>query len=84
MEANYVIEQVKIATHSTSQPAFGIQKIRDIDILCPKPEERNIIASKLDKIEIVINETKQQLYKFQLQKSGLMHDLLTGKVRVKI
>ena len=84
MEANYVIEQVKIATHSTSQPAFGIQKIRDINILCPKPEERNIIASKLDKIEIVINETKQQLYKFQLQKSGLMHDLLTGKVRVKI
>ena len=84
MEANYVIEQVKIATHSTSQPAFGIQKIRDIDILCPKPKERNIIASKLDKIEILINKTKQQLYKFQLQKSGLMHDLLTGKVRVSI
>ncbi len=84
MEANYVTEQVKVATHSTSQPAFGIQKIRELSILCPQPEERNTITNKLDKIETVLNETIEQLQKLKLQKSGLMHDLLTGKVRVKM
>ncbi|GHV35360.1 type I restriction-modification system, S subunit [Bacteroidia bacterium] len=82
METNYVLEQVKIATHSTSQPAFGIQKIRDINIICPTPKERYIIVDKLDKIESVLNDTKIKVSKLRLQKSGLMHDLLSGKIRV--
>lgn len=82
MEAKYIIEQVKVSTHSTSQPAFGIQKIRDLNVICPKTEEKIIVANKLDKIESIINDTRKELLKLQLQRSGLMHDLLTGKVRV--
>lgn len=52
-------------------------------IFVPFDEQKNIVKIK-EKIDIDVNSIIQQLDKLQLQKSGLMHDLLTGKIRVQI
>lgn len=80
--SKYVEDQVNLAIHSTSQPAFGMQKIRDLDILTPLPKERDRITSKLVKLNKVVQSEKIKLSKYQSLKTGLMQDLLSGKVRV--
>lgn len=80
--SKYVEDQVNLAIHSTSQPAFGMQKIRDLDILTPLPKERDRITSKLVKLNKVVQSEKIKLSKLQSLKTGLMQDLLSGKVRV--
>jgi type I restriction enzyme S subunit len=80
--SKYVEDQVNLAIHSTSQPAFGMQKIRDLNILTPLPEERERITSKLKKLNDGILSENIKLSKLQSLKTGLMQDLLSGKVRV--
>jgi type I restriction enzyme S subunit len=82
--SNYVEDQVQLAIHSTSQPAFGMQKIRDINILTPLPAERERITSKLNKLNEGVISEKIKYKKLQSLKTGLMQDLLSGRVRVKV
>jgi type I restriction enzyme S subunit len=82
--SDYISNQVSLAIHSTSQPAFGMEKIRDLNVLTPKPEERYRITEKLKKIDELFSKEHIKLSKLQSLKMGLMQDLLTGKVRVKI
>lgn len=66
----------------------GVQKnIKGSDVLClqvPHPEQTEAvaIADRLESVEHDIEGNQQLLTKLQLQKSGLMDDLLTGRVRV--
>ncbi len=66
----------------------GVQKnIKGSDVLCllvpvPAPEEAKGIAERIECIEQDIEGNQQLLTKLTLQKSGLMDDLLTGRVRV--
>ena len=46
--------------------------------------EQKKIVSILDGCDTVIQKEKINLFKYQKIKTGLMQDLLTGKVRVKI
>jgi type I restriction enzyme S subunit len=67
----------------TSQPAFGILRIRAMLVPIPEPEEQKRIAAVLDAHDSRIRSEEAYRDKLKLQKQGLMHDLLTGKVRVK-
>ena len=80
--SDYISNQVSLAIHSTSQPAFGMEKIRDLNVLTPKPEERDRITEKLKKIDELFSKEHIKLSKLQALKTGLMQDLLSGKVRV--
>lgn len=66
----------------------GVQKnIKGSDVLCllvpvPSPEEAIGIAERIESIEHDIESNRQLLTKLTLQKTGLMDDLLTGRVRV--
>lgn len=66
----------------------GVQKnIKGSDVLCllvpvPSPEEAIGIAERIESVEHDIESNQQLLTKLTLQKSGLMDDLLTGRVRV--
>lgn len=66
----------------------GVQKnIKGSDVLklpvpVPKPEEALLIAARLESVEHDVESNKILLMKLSLQKSGLMDDLLTGRVRV--
>ncbi|EPE9901126.1 Type I restriction-modification system, specificity subunit S [Flavobacterium psychrophilum] len=56
----------------------------NIKIGVPTFEEQKAIATILDKATLELNQYQQKLQILQLQKKGLMQQLLTGKVRVKI
>jgi type I restriction enzyme, S subunit len=68
--------------HTTSQPAFGIKKIRSLKISKPRPEEQIKIVNLLEKADDKIQQYEKNLNKLRSLKTGLMQDLLTGKVRV--
>ncbi len=59
-------------------------RILSIDIQKSPLEEQEQIAQVLDSQATRIRTEEQYLEKLKLQKKGLMHDLLTGKVRVKM
>uniref|UniRef100_UPI003AABDDE5 restriction endonuclease subunit S n=1 Tax=Sedimenticola hydrogenitrophicus TaxID=2967975 RepID=UPI003AABDDE5 len=53
-------------------------------IVYPSPDEQLKIVQMLNPIEAQIVSLELQLDKLRMQKSGLMHDLLTGKVLVQV
>jgi type I restriction enzyme S subunit len=82
LQSHYVEKQIQFETHSTSQPAFGILRIRAMKIpIPPLGEQERIVAILNAHNDRVITE-ETYLNKLKRQKQGLMHDLLTGKVRV--
>lgn len=84
LNSEYINRQVKNTIHSTTQPAFGMEKIRALTILIPPKPERERIQEILNQNELNIMNTKKSLAKLQSIKTGLMQDLLSGKVRVKL
>ncbi len=52
-----------------------------LDIKLPEVKEQKAIATILDKATEELNQYQQKLETLQLQKKGLMQQLLTGKVR---
>jgi len=55
-----------------------------LDIKLPEVKEQKAIATILDKATEELNQYQQKLETLQLQKKGLMQQLLTGKTRAKI
>lgn len=55
-----------------------------LEVKIPKVEEQKAIADVLDKATEQLNEYKEKLEKLELQKKGLMQQLLTGKTRIKV
>lgn len=55
-----------------------------LDIKLPEVKEQKAIATILDIATDELNQYQQKLETLQLQKKGLMQQLLTGKTRVKI
>ena len=80
--SDYINVQVSLAIHSTSQPAFGMEKIRALNIITPQPKEREVITEKLKAFENIFFEEEKKLSKLKSIKTGLMQDLLSGKKRV--
>lgn len=68
----------------TTRLRIGLNELRNIKIKIPSLQEQNRIASILESIDNKIEAEKQYVAKLNLWKLGLMQDLLTGKVRVKI
>ena len=84
LNSDFIKTQVKNTIHSTTQPAFGMEKIRALVIPIPSKPEREQIEKILNKSEDNLISSRIRLYKLQSLKTGLMQDLLAGKVRVKI
>lgn len=82
LTSEYILNQIKLAIHSTSQPAFGMEKIRNLEILTPTPEERLRISTKLKSLNNLFDAEETKLQKLHATKTGLMQDLLSGKKRV--
>ncbi|ABI69548.1 restriction endonuclease subunit S [Syntrophomonas wolfei] len=77
-----VSKMVELEIHSTSQAAFGIKKMRTLNLPRPNKDEREKIGKVLDTQELVKLNTKRDLYKLHSLKTALMQDLLSGKKRV--
>lgn len=79
--------QIKRLLGSSNREGLNFQQIREIKVGMPKIEFddeferiRKVFESQNDSIDVL----KLNLSKFQSLKTGLMQDLLSGKVRVKI
>ncbi|TAE86093.1 MAG: hypothetical protein EAY81_06000 [Bacteroidetes bacterium] len=66
-QSNQIEKAFKAGTNSTTQAAFGIQKVRELVIDLPNEDEQNLIVSELeskltvcDKIEETISQSLQQ------------------------
>jgi type I restriction enzyme S subunit len=85
MRSTKVQRFIKSLVTTTANPSLTMGQIRTVYIIYPKDKkEQDRISKRLSTLNILINKTSSELEKLFLQKSGLMHDLLTGKVRVKI
>jgi type I restriction enzyme, S subunit len=76
-------EQIDKRMNSNSGvPTLGVQFLGSIPVRIPKLSEQIQICLTLDSLEKRIEEEKRNLSKQKRLKTGLMQDLLTGKVRV--
>lgn len=78
----FFLKKTTESTHGTKR--FDLSDIYKIEIGIPSEEEQERIVSRLDAIRERIEAEVRLLKKMKIQKAGLMHDLLTGKVRVKV
>ena len=84
MSSNPFQTYCKSFTSGTTVPLLSQSNIREAVILIPSLSEQNAISSTLYSISNIIH--KYRIYKNKIQeiKKGLMQQLLTGKIRVKV
>jgi len=61
---------------------LNVSQFVNFRVLLPTINEQHLIVKKLDSIQSIYEDEKNQLAKYKKVKNGLMQDLLTGKVRV--
>jgi len=77
-------DYVKSFSSGTGTKTITKDSVRALIIGLPTPTEQEKIGAAIFSVEQKIRKEKKLLAKLNKQKSGLMHDLLTGKVPVKI
>jgi type I restriction enzyme, S subunit len=75
-------KQMELLIKGTTFIDINIGDLRKICVLLPSKTEQELIADKLDKIQSSFHIYQTELSKLQSIKTGLMQDLLSGKVRV--
>jgi type I restriction enzyme S subunit len=65
-----------------AKAGLNLPTIRGLLTARPEPTEQNLIAERLDEIDKRIHSATMESEKLHELKSGLMDDLLTGRVRV--
>jgi type I restriction enzyme S subunit len=75
--------QIQTEIHSTTQPAFGIQKLRKLKIPFPQKQEQFVIETIFNTFQKATSLEVSLLNKYKSIKTGLMQNLLTGKVSVE-
>jgi type I restriction enzyme S subunit len=80
-----VQKQTKNLTAVTATPSLTMGQIRNIIIAYPTdPAEQERIIETINSIKRSIKDEKNKLTKLNSIKNGLMQDLLSGRVRVKM
>ncbi|MFZ1289224.1 MAG: restriction endonuclease subunit S [Melioribacteraceae bacterium] len=69
---------------TTAQPAISMAQLKEYKIAQPSKDEQLKIVNILDSIDATIADTNDNLSKIISIKTGLMQDLLSGRVRVKV
>lgn len=81
-EEDRVLRIVDEASHGTGR--LAIPPLQAMYIRVPNRQEQDAIIEVLDSHEDRVREEGEQLAKLRTLKRGLMDDLLTGRVRVKV
>ncbi|MEM6613149.1 MAG: hypothetical protein AAF652_13015, partial [Cyanobacteria bacterium P01_C01_bin.72] len=71
-------------TSQTSIAHLTREKLAIVNVFVPNITEQNLLVKQFNLIDHKISEDTALLVKLKKQKSGLMHDLLTGKVSVNV
>ncbi|MCC4782729.1 restriction endonuclease subunit S [Vibrio lentus] len=67
---------------STNLASVNSTQLKAFPVAKPTLEEQEEIESRLQSVDGLLRSSKDELHKLNVQKSGLMQDLLTGKVSV--
>ena len=84
MNHPYFYKRVVRGLGATTSPHVNVGDIKSILTPVPLKAEQEFIGKALKRIHNRIFQEEITKQKLQKQKSGLMHDLLTGKVPVKV
>lgn len=82
LKSDYIEKQIDLSIHATTQPAFGMEKIRSLVIKNPLPDEQDIIAGIAWQFDEYIYQIQKDLNKLYLIREGLLADLITGKTKI--
>ncbi len=66
-----------------NREGLNYEQLRSFSVPWPRQDERKRIAEVISAHDKHLSDEEEYLKKLGLEKKGLMHDLLTGKVRVK-
>lgn len=84
MTSSYFQNQILFVSTSSATKLLNNPNLRSLKIVLPPKTEQIIISKKLNSIEETINKYKANQTKLNSIKTGLMQDLLNGRVRVKV
>lgn len=84
LHAEYCKKQLEDFSGGSTTPHMRVPDCEKILIKVPPIREQNRIASVLSSVDGKIDNLLTKKKKLESQKKGLMQDLLTGKVRVKV
>lgn len=85
LSSEFVQHKLLDMTHgSTLKNIVSISEIKNILLAVPPLEEQQKIASILSTVDAEIDSYEQEKAKYEELKKGLMQQLLTGKIRVKV
>jgi type I restriction enzyme S subunit len=76
--------QIRARVNSGGRDVANSQVMSQLRFVWPEMDEQDRIIARSDKISRNLNIEQQKLVKLRQQKLGLMQDLLTGKVPVKV
>ena len=87
----YVELRIRVRKHwlasqapQSAQKNINLETLRPLVVPVPKPQEQQRIAEVYDRVDSRILMEQSYLSKLKAVRTGLMQDLLTGRVRVKI
>ncbi|QLA20935.1 restriction endonuclease subunit S [Desulfolutivibrio sulfoxidireducens] len=66
----------------SAQKNINLNDLRPLLVPLPPPDEQHKISKIYETIECNSRTLEENMTKFQIMKSGLMHDLLTGTIRI--
>jgi len=76
---------ISLSIKGTTFMEITLGDLRSLPLAAPRSmEEQELIGSRLDDCDAAIETEEAHLAKLRQQKQGLMHDLLTGRVRVAV
>jgi type I restriction enzyme S subunit len=82
--SSYGRKAIKRISIEGTRERVSLGEFKDLIIPLPSKDEQKIIGQRINHAQTTIAKEMGYLKKLTTEKSGLMHDLLTGKVRVKL
>ena len=84
LNSYFCSKQMNGSSIGTTRPRVNLDQIRYLKLFKPPLKEQQKIASILSNIDLSIQWQRKYKSKLQDLKKGLMKQLLTGKIRVKV
>ena len=84
LESGYIQQAIKLTTFGSTQSLLNLADLRTLLIITPSLPEQTAIATVISDMDAEIAALETRLAKTQSIKQGMMQQLLTGKVRLKI
>lgn len=81
-QSSYIKDQFRFYAVGTKVSGVSKTTIKNINIYIPPTWEQKEIACVLEALDVEIEQLEKKLSKYLLIKQGLMHNLLTGNIRL--